>query len=201
MITEEGLAALRVAATLTHGLPELRARILGGGRTLVEVREGGCEDEDDDALPPRVMTPCAFCCAVARAHRLNQLGRVMDLVGLTSDVDPTIELGAPPGGVVFPGGICRVPVGDQHQWGFAVTLDARVAFDLGQDLVESIRPRGDVVAMGLRRDHATDVTLFFARTHAAPGSVAEARLVDLFESLLARWTVHELITSGPDLRT
>lgn len=192
MISSEGLAALRVGATLTHALPGLRGRIRGGGGTLVEVRA----PRDDDGDLPRVMSPCAFRCAVARAHRLNQAGQAMEMTGLTHG-DPAIEIGTPPGGAARPGGIYRVPVGDQYHWGFAVLLDAEVAFALGRDLVEAAQPLIDVLAIGLRRDRATDVTFTFARTRATPGSPAEEHLVDLFESLLARWTIQELLSAEP----
>lgn len=193
MISDEGLVALRIAATLTHGLPRVRCRVRGGGQTLVEVR--ALDDGDEPvAAPARLMTPCAFRCAVARAHRLHQAGDAMEMAGLASSGDPSVEIGTPPGGVARPGGIYRVPVGDQHCWAFAITLDPEDAFPLGQQLVDA-RPLPDVVAMGLRRDRATDITLAFARTRAQPGSPSEARLVDLFESLLARWTIHELLAA------
>ena len=54
-------------------------------------------------------------------------------------------------------------------------------------------PEPGVHALGIRPDAATDVSLVYAETCTGPGSSSEAWVQDLFESLLARWTVHDLV--------
>jgi hypothetical protein len=192
VISVTALAALRLTATLTHGVPGLRARIHDGSTPVVEVRERA-EGESREPVGVRVLTPRELRCAVGRAHQYQRDGRAVAMQGVAPGVDPQIDVGVPPGGEARPGGLYRVPVGAEHCWAFAMTLDATVAHVVGADLFEDAWPLVDVHALGLRRDPVTDVTLAFARTTAAPGSVTEGRLVDLLEALLARWSVHELI--------
>jgi hypothetical protein len=192
MISPQALGALRVAATLTHGLPGLRARVRLGGQVLFDVVATD-RDEHPVDLGGRIISPCAFRRAVAHAYRDQAEGAVHPLLHLPAGADPIIDLTAPPTGVSRPGGLHRVPLTDRWLWALAVTLDAPTAHLVGADLVDAAMPMDGVQTLGIRPDPATGVSVAFAETTARPGSDDEADLVELLESLLARWTVHELV--------
>lgn len=191
-ISPAALGALRVAATLTHLLPGLRARVRLGHVTLVDVLvpEPG---ETIDHLPARVLSPCAFRSAVAQAHHRHVAGERLSFLHLPAGVDPAVDLATPAGGTSRPGGLYRVRAADRWLWAFATTLDPAVAYDLGRPLVDATPLDGELRALGIRPDPATGVSLAYAETTAGRGSASEDAVVDLLESLLARWTAHELM--------
>jgi hypothetical protein len=197
MISTRSLAALRVAATLTHCLPHVRARIGVDGRALVEVR---APDEREPAWPapgaPHVLSPCSFRCAVAQAHRRTEAGEALSFLHLPAGVEPRIDIATPGNGAARPGGLYRVRLADRWLWAFATTLAADVAYESGQPLVDDATATKQVLALGIRPDPATAVSLAYAETTADPGSDAEAAVIDLLESLLARWTMHDLLTAA-----
>jgi hypothetical protein len=194
-ISPAALGALRVAATLTHLLPGLRARVRLGSLPLVDVATPGPGGAIDQTAP-RVLSPCAFRSAVAHAHQRRLAGERLSFLNLPAGVDPAIDLATPPGGTSRPGGLYRVRAADRWLWAFATTLDAAVAHDLGRCLVDETPLDGELRALGIRPDPATEVSIAYAETTAAPGSRAEAAVVDLLESLLARWTAHELVSAS-----
>jgi hypothetical protein len=197
MISPQTLGSLRVAATLTHGLPGLRARVRLGAEVLFDVLAPERGEQPVD-LGGRVVSPCAFRRAVGHAHREQAEGALHPLLHLPGGADPVIDLEVPPTGASRPGGLYRVPLADRWLWALAVTLDASTAHLAGADLVDAAMPIAEVQTLGIRPDPATDISVAFAETTARPGSDEEADLVELLESLLARWTVHELI-EGTDV--
>lgn len=192
MISEQGLAALRIAAALCHGMPRVRARIRAGDTVLLHV----LNPANDEQLPTdgRVLSPCAFRCSVAQAYQRIQAGQQLSFLHLPVGVDPAIDIATPSSGTARTGGIYRVPLEGRWLWGFATTLHADVAFDLGADVVAAAE-LSSVVALGIRPDLALGVSLAYAETIAAPDTAEERDLVDLLEALLARWTAHELVES------
>lgn len=192
MISTTGLAALRIAATLTHSLPRVRARILAADQLLLEVAAPGSV-----AVPAlaRAVTPCAFRGAVARAHQATLLGNRLSFLHLPAGAAITIELEVPPCGVARPGGIYRVPLAGRWLWATATTLDLDAAHEHARPLVEAVTADLGAANLALRPDEGTGVTLACVETAAVPGSVAEEAIVELLESLAARWTAHELMAS------
>lgn len=193
MISAGGLAALRVTAALCHSLPRVRARIRSGDTELVHV----LNPEPGEAPPRhgRVVSPCAFRCAVARAHQRHAAGQQLSFMHLPPGVDPAVDIATPSSGEARPGGIYRVPLGDRWLWAFATTLDPDTAYELGIDLVTRATLPA-VNALGIRPDPALEVSLAYAETIASPASDDELALLDLLEALLARWTTHELLASA-----
>ena len=198
MISTSVLGALRVAATLTHGLPGLRCRVRADGRALVEV--GGADapawptsgQEHDHAV---ACSPCGFRAAVADAHLRHGQGERLQLLDLPTDTQPAIDIGTPPGGAARPGGMYRVPLGGRWLWAFATTLDAETVHECCQQLLDEARFEIDVEMVGVRWDPATEVALVYAETTAPPGSLREADVIDLTEACLARVTAMELMLS------
>lgn len=188
MISDRGMSSLRVAATLTHVLPGLGARIRHGESVVLDVDPGSGGERSS-----RRISPAAFRCAVARAHRRRLDGEQLRFLDLAAGCDPVVDIGVPHHGIGRPGGIFCVPVAGRWLWGMAATIDASTAYGLGGDLVEAALPEPGVHALGIRPDPATDVSVIYAETCTGPGSAIEPWVQELFESLLARWTVHDLV--------
>ena len=115
MISPSGFAALRVAATLVHTVPGLRARLRDGDRVRAEVARADGPDPVLDAAGVTRLSPCGFRKAVVEASLLHQAGRSLALLDLASD--PAIDIGVPPDGRSWPGGIYRVPL--EQRWLYA----------------------------------------------------------------------------------
>jgi hypothetical protein len=103
MLTDDGLASLRMAATLALTLPTVQVRIASPTRTLAEV---GWHFEEllGDGVRLR---PCAFRMAVGRAWKQRQEGLDVDFCGL-GDALPIISVEVAPGERVLPGDIYQV---------------------------------------------------------------------------------------------
>ena len=196
MISDASLGSLRVAATLVHSLPGLRAGVRVAGDPLLEVGPGRDADRPDPGLGGvRTCSPCQFRAAVGHAHQRTLDGERFSFLGLPRGVEPEIDLAAPTGGLVRAGGIHRVPVAGRWWWAFGCTLHVDQARPLGQELADGWPdlPAGD--QLRLRWDPLTQVTVAYVETSAPPGSSGERCVVELLDALLARWTVDELV--GP----
>lgn len=97
MLTDEGLASLRMAATLALTLPTVRLRIESPTAVLAEV--GWHLDGP--------LKPCAFRMAVGRAWNQRRQGVHVDFCGL-GDARPVITISVAPGERVLPGDIYQV---------------------------------------------------------------------------------------------
>jgi hypothetical protein len=97
MLTDDGLASLRMAATLALTLPTVRVRIESPTAVLADV--GWHVD--------RALKPCAFRMAVGRAWKQRQEGLAVDFCGL-GEARPVITVTVAPGERVLPGDIYQV---------------------------------------------------------------------------------------------
>ncbi|MGH9011036.1 MAG: hypothetical protein ACRDYF_14475 [Acidimicrobiia bacterium] len=113
MLTDDGLASLRMAATLALTLPTVQVRIASPTRVLAEV---GWHFETvhsgDTPQPPGLgegvrLRPCAFRVAVGRAWNQRKEGLDVDFCGL-GDAEPIISVEVAPGERVLPGDIYQV---------------------------------------------------------------------------------------------
>lgn len=206
MISTQGLAALRIAATLVHGIPKLRMRIRGGDAVIADVGWSvGPEAHpshaspftgdplDGTTSPGATLTPCGFRKAVSQAHRWHEQGRRMAFLDLPSGCDPAIDIGLPDGGVAFAGGIYRVPLDGRWLFAFATTLEASICRRLGAELVDEALPMDMLAALGVRGDEDTEVSIVYAETSVQIDEASHDRVLDLLQSMLARFTAHELI--------
>jgi|GEM_PF-3309070 len=103
MLTDDGLASLRMAATLALTLPTVRVRIASPTGVLAAV--GWRLDEA--AADAMRLPPCAFRMAVGRAWQQRRQGGVVDFCGL-GDARPEITVTVAPGERVLPGDIYQV---------------------------------------------------------------------------------------------
>lgn len=196
MIAEHCRVALRLAATLTHVAPFLRAEVSERGRTLLRVfagvegsSDGGCDGDDVETV-----SPCQFRRGVVDAMRRPEhwgmvVPGLIDPHALQVSIDAS-RMGATRSGVMH-----RVDVGNGCQlWLFAVPIDAELAHASGSELVdESSGALCCVDAFGVRGDTGTGASVAYARTTAAPGSAEEGELLELLDTLLARWSVRGLL--------
>jgi hypothetical protein len=182
--------ALLVSATLSHALPGLRTRLRHGEHVLLEVRATHSPGEGAGATP--VMNPCAFRSAVLRVAAGTADRDERSLLGVSRDRGPAIDIGVVDEGAALPGGIYRTPIGDADVWAFATTLDASTAYRLGAPLVGEALPLPGVQTMGLRPDRGTGVSLLYVQTDPRRRRSLERPVVALLQSLVTRWTVHEL---------
>jgi len=97
MLTDDGLASLRMAATLALTLPTVRLRVESPTFVLAEV---GWRLEGP-------LKPCAFRMAVGRAWNQRRQGVDVDFCGL-GDARPVITVSLAPGERVLPGDIYQV---------------------------------------------------------------------------------------------
>ena len=190
MITEDGFVALRIAATLTHSLPGVRLRLRHDGEVLLDVAAEGTSLDPGARL---AVTPCGFRTAVIRAWDQARAGRRLTFLDLPPHTDPAIDLGVPPCGHTFPGGIHRVATVGRDVYAFATTSARAAAQDeIERHAAEIASPLG-VRGIGLRHDEGTDICLVYAEVDHDRRVLAEPGVVGLLEDLLARVTVRGLI--------
>ncbi len=186
---------MRVAATLTHTIPSLTARVRSGSTVLLEVRRPMANGRHEP-VDHQVMSPCTFRRAVAAAHQEpHPSGRRLTFLHVPDGEDPAIDIGTPRDGAALPGGTYRVPNGDRWLWVFATTLDPETAFELGRPIVDEMIDDLDVVSLGLRPDSATGVTLAYAEASMDASVDHQVGAVDLLQRLMACWTAEEMIAS------
>ena len=200
MITERGMASLRVAATLVHSVPWLRVRLCSGDTTVAEIGRPPDPGPVPAGTAGRWLSPCAFRAAVGQADECHRRGRELRLGHLSGD--PAIEVGVPPEGRTFAGGIHRVPLGDRWLYAFALCADAEECAGLVPGVVGE---QGALVPgaarLGLRPDALLRTTVCYVEIDGTgPGSVlAEERdrsAAELLGALLARFTAEVVCGSA-----
>jgi hypothetical protein len=190
VISEPGLDALGVAATLTHCLPALHLRLrTPEGRPLLDVVAGGDPIDRSDPMcgAGLSLSPCAFRQQVIRARHRVAGGQRLGFLAL--DGDPAIEVGLPRGGRTFPGGIHRVPIGERWIYAFGVSGVQEAYVGAGRPVVDAW-PGPVPDQLGLRADTELGTVVCYAE--AAPGFGGEDGLVDLLGSLLAVFTAESV---------
>jgi hypothetical protein len=186
-VTPLGIANLRLAATLVHAVPGLRARLRCADRPVADV--GPPTDADEDADDLVHITPCAFRAAVGEVHRNPGAG---DLPSL--GFDPAIDIGLPPGGRVLPGGLYRVPCGARWLHAFVLCGPAGHYSPLVAGVLAERPAPPPAGGLGLRSDGLLDTTLCFFETDGAsdPGGGRDRRTTELLGALLARFTAEQV---------
>ena len=121
MLTDRGLGELRAAATLTHSVPGLRARIRAGGEVVAEVRRGHVDPALRAPGTPLVLSPCGFRAAVGQAVQHHRDGRQLQFLDLPEGTDPDVEL-SPASGDSRPGGLFGARLEECRIWAFATSL-------------------------------------------------------------------------------
>jgi hypothetical protein len=196
MLTDRGLGALRVAATLTHSVPGLQARVRSGTEVVADIRRiDRIERSDGGETTVLELSPCAFRAAVGQAMQHHRDGRQLRFLDLPEGSEPTVEYRSTTGGS-RPGGLFSAELEDCRIWAFATSLVPGLAHSLGASIVDEAGDLPALLTLGLRPDPVTEITLAFARTTAEPSSLDEVAIVEVLEQLMARWTAHELLVAA-----
>lgn len=201
MLTDDGLASLRMAATLALTLPTVQVKICSPNRVLAEVGwhfEAG--HPGDTPGPPGLgdgvrLRPCAFRMAVGRAWGQRREGLDVDFCGL-GDAEPIISVSVGSGERVLPGDIFQVRAeggGWHHVLPTLLSPDGCVAV-LGSD-GPPMSPGGTggvPPQWQIHDDSVTGVTLIHTRTdHFDPERLPH--LVSHLTALRGRLLAEELI--------
>jgi hypothetical protein len=158
-LTTDGLAALRRAAVMAHTVGSISLRLTAGDEPIVSVHPGVVSGR----CPGRVVDPCGFRMAVARAWADHETGREIGLIGLgprdALDIAWTV---APPGQDLGFGAVRAVCAG-RVVWAFASVLQPRelsvVLAELERDALDVSAPATDGIAARLVHDDLLGATV------------------------------------------
>jgi hypothetical protein len=137
-MTTEGMRAFRAAATLADVVPTVRIRVRDKDRHLFSVSATAMTAEG----PLPALPLCAFRSAVGRAHRLQQKGKRLGLLGVDAEEEPAVDIGLPGRDAVLPGQIYRFQALDgRFLFCFMTDLDVGAAKEaMAASDVPTIRP-------------------------------------------------------------
>jgi hypothetical protein len=119
-LTTTGLAALRRAAVMAHTVGAISLHVSAGAARLVDVRPGATPDPHG---APRLVDPCGFRTAVARAWADHARGHEVGLVGLGPTDELEIEWSVAAPGAHLGLGAVRAVCAGRVVWAFASLLD------------------------------------------------------------------------------
>jgi len=198
MITDRALAALRIAATVNHLYPMLVTELRAGDRTVLRVGAPGpgAGPTGEGGLQ---LTPCGFRAATARGWTQHRAGHRLRLLEL--DADPALEVESGPGDEVWPSGIARVRTGDLVVYVFGTFLVPDRCRRLARDLLDGMPAPEGLLDLVLQRDTDTDVTVVSAEVDPERADLIETAVLDLLESMLARYAAAELLDDLTPERT
>lgn len=173
---------LRSAATLAHALPNVGVRVSFGGEVVFDV--------------PCDVGPCRFRAAVARAAAERSEPPWMATRPTRGDDALTVELELPSSSVTLPGGICRVLVGSRQLYAFTTSATVDVIRAGTAALTEEVGEVPGLWGVGIRCDPVTDVRLVYCELDIEHQRTTEPVVVDLLQSLAARYAVEQLLASS-----
>lgn len=206
MVTDQGLAALRAAATVNHLYPSLTTRLWAGGRQVVTVSappagagpgpwtEVGPRPGAEAAGEGLGLTPCGFRAATAQAWARHRAGHRLRLLDL--DVDPSLEIDPAPGDRVWPNGVARVRTRRPHDtdcYVFGTFLGPDRCRLHARDLIDEMPAPEGILGLSLQRDTDTEVTVVAAEVDPDARYDVEADVLTLLDALVARFAVIELL--------
>lgn len=158
-LTTAGLAALRRAAVMAHTVGTISLRLTAGDDPIVHVRP----EPGRHGCPGRVVDPCGFRMAVARAWADHEMGREIGLVGLGPTDALDIAWSVAPPGQDLGFGAVRAACAGRVVWAFASVLDPRelsgVLADLERDTDDIVSPATDGIAARLVHDDLLGATV------------------------------------------
>jgi hypothetical protein len=190
-LTVVDLAALRRAAVMAHTVGTISLRLTAGDEPIVDVRP----DSRGQGCPGRIVDPCGFRMAVARAWSDHAMGRGIGLIGLgpTDALDIAWSV-APPGEDLGLGAV-RAGCAGRPVWAFASVLDRRelsaVLAGLEPDADEIVTPAGEGITARLVHDDLLDATV----VHVEAEPPVSTRVLDeVLRRMVAVVGAAELVT-------
>jgi len=185
MISDRALSAMRCAAAVCCAVPDVRLRIEGGGRTLLDVSRPPIVSESEHP----VMPACAFRKAVAVAHHHRRIGDRLRFMGLDRECDPSVSYGVRPGiDAALTGGMLRVR--HEERWLHLLPVVADPAL-VAEHVSERIDCDGFSVEVAVHVDEDLGVSILHVSTDVGDheGSVAA---LDALTTVASRLSVAEL---------
>lgn len=193
-------AELRKLATIAHAAPHVGVRVRFDGQVVFDV---GASPGNTSGVAAATIDACQFRAAVAKAwgerSRSDADGPLCD--GGSSPL--SIEVRLPGSAKALPGGILRVPVPSRHLYVFATSASTAVVRDETGAATHDLVEIAGVWGVGIRPDPATDMRLVYCEIDAAHQRTSEPEVVDLLQTLSARFAVRQLIeatTQRPHVR-
>ena len=175
-ISDQVLDRLRITAAMVVAIPQLAVQVRTDDTICLEVSRAPASD-----APHRVLPPCAFHRAVARAVEMRRSGERIGMRGVPTGVEPTIDWGVAPGARLRPGGIVRID--DPGWWLHAGPV-------LGdEDHVDAAL--ASAPGLAARRDEALGVTIVHGTTWPGDKPASHA-MVDAVLEIVARVGVADL---------
>lgn len=166
-LTAVGLGALRRAAVMAHTVGTISLRLTAGDEQIVDVRP----DPRAHPGPGRVVDPCGFRMAVARAWADHEMGREIGLVGLGPSDELDIAWTVAPPGQDLGFGAVRAVCAGRVVWAFATVLDpAEVSgalADMGSDGDDIVANVSDGIAARLVHDELLGATVVHVEADGA----------------------------------
>lgn len=194
-LTTAGLVALRRAAVMAHTVGTISLRLTASGEHIVDVRSDhptvggrGC--------PGRIVDPCGFRMAVARAWADHEAGREIGLIGLgpSDDLDIAWSVAAPGADLGF-GGV-RTSCGGRMVWAFASVLPtdelSNVLSTLDGDRDDIVGRSTDGLAARLVHDDLLGATVIHVEADP-PGSSTTRVLDEVLRRMVATVGAAELV--------
>lgn len=175
-LSDQVLDRLRLSAAMALAIPQLAVQVRLDDTISLEVRRGAAPD-----VSHRVLAPCMFHRAVAKALEMRRAGERIAMCGVPAGAEPAIDWGVAPGARLLSGGIVRVDDGAVWHHAGAVLGDE-------QHVAEALASAPDLVA---RRDETLEVTIVHGSSSRGDKS-ASRHAVDAVLGLVARVGVADL---------
>lgn len=175
-LSDQTLDRLRASAAMSLAISDMAVKIRTGDAPCLEVRRTPAPE-----LSHRVLPPCAFHRAVARALTTRRSGERIAMRGVPAGADLAIDWGVAPGARILSGGIIRLDV--DSVWAYAVPV-------LGDEHHVADALAGDPV-LTARRDEAVGVTIVYS-TSPRGDKAASLATVDALLDVVARAGVADL---------
>lgn len=175
-LSDQVLDRLRLSAAMALAIPQLAVQVRLDDTICLEVRRGAAPD-----VSHRVLPPCAFHRAVARALEMRRAGERIAMCGVPAGSEPAIDWGVAPGARLLPGGVVRVD--DGARWHHAAAV-----FGDEQHVADALAS-GRVLAA--RRDETLDITIVHGSSPRGDKS-ASRHAVDAVLEVVARVGVADL---------
>ncbi len=195
MLSERGLAEMRVAATLAHRFSEVAVRLWDGDRLLAELGWEVTGLPEVTTLPP-----CGFRAAVRQAMDLHGQGRSQRFLDAAGD--PAVQLGVKAPHRCWPSGILHLGGPDHHRYVFGTTTEPPRCRDVVVDAVDRF-PHDDLLhGIGILSDREMRVSLVVAEVPGrspgqqdadAPLPCVELPVLELMESVMATCAAESLV--------
>lgn len=192
-LTDGGLAALRRAAAMAHTVGAISLRLKAGPACIVDVVPDPDRPVSSSA---RLIDPCGFRMAVARAWADHAAGREIELIGLERPGDLDITWSVAPPGQHLGFGSVRAPCAGRVVWAFASVLDpdelSAVMTSLDEQS-EGVAPlTTDGLAARLVHDDLLDATVVHVEADP-PGTTTRRVLDEVLRRMVAAVAATEVV--------